>query len=65
MKVSNVSVLGCTFHSIGGRGFTTTLETTHAKQDASEIVISDSVFEGCGEVRSEAIVLVKCIFKVV
>ena len=46
--VADVDVSGCVFRDVGGRGFSTTLETTAAKQDASSIAIVDSVFDGCG-----------------
>jgi hypothetical protein len=46
--VDGVEVGGCIFKDIGGRGFSTTLETTAAKQDARNILLTDSVFDGCG-----------------
>jgi len=50
-EVERVTVTGCVFRSVGGRAFTTTLENTGSKQDATDLMVSDSVFDGCGEVK--------------
>eukprot|EP00039_Didymoeca_costata_P025599 m.13918 g.13918 ORF g.13918 m.13918 type:complete len:779 (+) comp4953_c0_seq2:339-2675(+) len=47
--VKNVLIQGCSFTEIGGRGFTTTLESTGAVQDATDITITDNIFNGCGQ----------------
>jgi hypothetical protein len=41
--VRGVTVEGCTFVDVGGRGFSTTLEHTSAKQDAEDLLVTDSV----------------------
>eukprot|EP00035_Acanthoeca_spectabilis_P030685 m.10422 g.10422 ORF g.10422 m.10422 type:complete len:779 (+) comp4318_c0_seq1:371-2707(+) len=48
-NVSGVTVSGSVFADLGGRGFTTTLETTGVIQDAENVLITDSVFTGCGK----------------
>eukprot|EP00040_Diaphanoeca_grandis_P042371 m.264827 g.264827 ORF g.264827 m.264827 type:complete len:883 (-) comp58457_c0_seq1:215-2863(-) len=53
-QVSDVVVRGCAFIDVGGRGFTTTVENTgSAKQDVADVVVADSVFNGCGQVYME------------
>ena len=46
--VKGVAVSGCVFRDIGGRGFSTTLEHTGSPQDAADVLVVDSVFQGCG-----------------
>jgi len=52
-EVSGVEVSGCVVADVGGRGFTTTLETTGSAQDASNLLLTDSVIQGCGKVVTQ------------
>lgn len=49
-NASHVAVKGSIFLDIGGRGYTTTLEHTNSEQDAENIMVTDSVFDGCGKI---------------
>ena len=44
---ASVDVRGCVFTDVGGRGFTTTLEHTGAKQDAANIARDSDLDLGC------------------
>ena len=48
--VKGMAVSGCVFRDIGGRGFSTTLEHTGSPQDATDVLVADSVFQGCGTI---------------
>lgn len=49
-QVSGLTVRGCVFKDVGGRGFTTTLEHTGSAQDCEKLLVTDSAFDGCGQV---------------